>query len=214
MTQPVADLRRDYQSHGFLEENALDDPIEQFEAWFADAVASDIADPNAMTLATATADGRPSARIVLLKGIEDGDFVFFTNYESRKGEELAENPRASLVFWWDTLARQVRVNGTVRRIAPEASEAYFQSRPRGSQLGAWASSQSRVLPSREVLRDNLEAAEAEYAGRDVPCPPYWGGYRVEPMTIEFWQGRPSRLHDRLRYVRADDGTWRIERLAP
>jgi pyridoxamine 5'-phosphate oxidase len=210
----VADLRKEYRAHGLREEDVLDDAIAQFDVWFAEALEAEVSEPNAMTLATATASGHPSARIVLLKGIEDEGFVFYTNYESRKGDELAENPHAALVFWWSALERQVRIEGTAHRIDDAVSEAYFQSRPRGSQLGAWASAQSNVVPSREALRDTLRTIEEKYVDRDVPRPPHWGGYCVRPTMIEFWQGRPSRLHDRLRYLRRDDGSWQMDRLAP
>jgi pyridoxamine 5'-phosphate oxidase len=167
-----------------------------------------------MTLATATTDGRPSARVVLLKGVDADGFVFFTNYTSHKGYQIDANPWAALVFWWDVLERQVRVEGTVLRVGPEASDAYFQSRPRGSRLGAWASPQSQPITDRDVLERNLADMEARFAEQEVPRPPHWGGFCLEPVAIEFWQGRPSRLHDRLRYTRAENAPWHIERLAP
>jgi pyridoxamine 5'-phosphate oxidase len=166
-----------------------------------------------MTLATATREGRPSARTVLLRGFDEGGFVFYTNYESRKGRELDENPQAALVFYWGALQRQVSITGRVARVSPSESEAYFSSRPHGHRLGAWASQQSRIIGDRRELEDRLAELEERYRDKDVPLPPYWGGYRVAPDTIEFWQGRPNRLHDRLRYTRSDDG-WVIQRLAP
>ncbi|MDX1548162.1 MAG: pyridoxamine 5'-phosphate oxidase [Rhodothermales bacterium] len=215
MPPNVADLRRDYRQQALDEAAAAADPFTQFERWFGEAVAGEQPEPNAMTLATATPDGRPSARIVLLKGVEDDAFVFFTNYRSRKAEELAANPHAALVFWWHLLERQVRVEGRVEPLAPEASDAYHRSRPRGSQLGAWASPQSHPLATRAALTDRLAEVTARFDGQAVPRPPHWGGYRLLPHTVEFWQGRPSRLHDRLRYRRADGGdAWRRDRLAP
>lgn len=188
------------------------DPVEQFRKWFEAASAAISQLPEAMTLATADASGRPSARLILLKGIERGAFTFFTNYDSRKSSELAENPRAALVFWWPPLQRQVRVEGTVERVSEEESDLYFATRPRGSQLGAWASNQSGTI-SEETLEQNLAEAEERFGDGLVPRPPHWGGFRVIPEAIEFWQGRPDRLHDRFLY-RRDDGTWVIERLAP
>jgi pyridoxamine 5'-phosphate oxidase len=167
-----------------------------------------------MTLATATPDGRPSARVVLLRGHDENGFVFFTNYGARKGDELATNPRAALVFYWPEIDRQIRIEGRVERATPQESDAYFQSRPRGSQLGAWASPQSEVIASREVLEARLHEVEARYPEGPVPRPPFWGGFRVVPDSIEFWQEGPSRLHDRLRYVRLASGGWRLERLSP
>lgn len=166
-----------------------------------------------MTLATAASDGTPSARVVLLKGLSENGFVFYTNYESPKGKELAANPKAALVFYWPELERQVRVAGRVERVSREQSAAYFHSRPRGSQLGAWASRQSEIIPGREPLEDRLRALQAEYPG-EVPLPPFWGGFRLLPRQIEFWQGRPNRLHDRLLYSLQQDGSWRRERLSP
>lgn len=210
----LADLRQEYAKHTLDVEHAAADPIEQFDRWFAEALKAEVTEPNAMTLATATAAGRPSARIVLLKDVRDGAFVFYTNYRSRKGAELAQNPWAALVFWWAALERQVRVEGEVERLTPEASDAYFASRPRGSRIGAWASPQSRVIESRDVLEQRLHTLQAEYAGaNEIPRPPYWGGYRLVPSAMEFWQGRPNRLHDRLRYRHTEDN-WTRERLAP
>ena len=215
MNNAVADIRREYRQTALHKDAVLADPIEQFKQWLGDARTAELVDPTAMTLATATPDGRPSARIVLLKGIDENGFVFFTNYTSHKGHQLDANPWAALVFWWDVLERQVRVEGTVSRITPEASDAYFQSRPRGSQLGAWISPQSQPISARNVLESNLADVEARFAGQAVPRPPHWGGFRLDPVAIEFWQGRPSRLHDRLRYTRTeDDDLWHLERLAP
>ena len=189
------------------------DPIVQFGRWFKEAEAAELIEPSAMTLATAAADGRPSARMVLLKGFDQRGFVFYTNYGSRKAGELGANAAAALVFWWPPLERQVRVEGRVERVSREESEAYFRTRPLGSRLGAWASAQSEVIPGRAVLEERLERLSARYADGDVPLPPFWGGYRVRPDTIEFWQHQPNRLHDRLRY-RRDGGAWVIERLSP
>lgn len=203
-----------------VDDNALSegdlraDPIEQFHLWFADARAANVQAPEAMTLATATLDGRPSARMVLLKGVDGRGFVFYTNYDSRKGSELAENPRAALVFYWPALHRQVRVEGRVERVTPAESEAYFQTRPLGSRVGAHASPQSQVIPNREWLERKVRAVEAAYPEGMVPLPENWGGNRLVPDMIEFWQGRLNRLHDRLRYQRAPEGSWTIERLAP
>ena len=189
------------------------DPIVQFGRWFKEAEAAELIEPSAMTLATAAADGRPSARMVLLKGFDQRGFVFYTNYGSRKAGELGASAAAALVFWWPPLERQVRVEGRVERVSHEESEAYFRTRPLGSRLGAWASAQSEVIPGRAVLEERLERLSARYADGDVPLPPFWGGYRVRPDTIEFWQHQPNRLHDRLRY-RRDGGVWVIERLSP
>jgi pyridoxamine 5'-phosphate oxidase len=209
-----AGMRRDYTEWPPLTEEALAaDWTSQFAAWFADATAAALPEPNAMIVATADGDGRPSARTVLLKAYDEGGFVFFTNYESRKGTELALNPYASLVFPWFPMQRQVIVAGGVERVSREETGEYFASRPRGSRLGAWASPQSRVLSGPEALDANLTAAAERFGDGPVPVPPHWGGFRVRPDTVEFWQGRSSRLHDRLRFRRVGDD-WVVERLAP
>ena len=213
MPPSIADLRREYALASLDERDVAPDPVAMFARWFAEARAADVAEPNAMTLATASADGAPSARMVLLKGVDDGGFVFFTDYRSRKAAELDANPRAALVFHWVELERQVRIAGSVARVAREETEAYFRTRPLGSRLGAWASEQSSVITGREVLDARLRDVEARFPGEDVPAPPHWGGYRLTPASVEFWQGRASRLHDRIRYVRRG-GAWAIERLSP
>ncbi len=211
---PLADLRKDYSLAGLAEKDLARDPFRQFEKWFQEAEASKLVEPNAMILATATRDARPSARAVLLKGVDGRGFVFFTSYESRKGRELEVNPRASLVFPWFAFERQVIVEGLVTKVPREESENYFHSRPLASQLAAWASAQSTIIPNRKALEEAMKDLEKKYAGQPVPLPPHWGGFRVAPETVEFWQGRRSRLHDRLRYRRATDGSWSVERLAP
>jgi pyridoxamine 5'-phosphate oxidase len=198
-----------------LSERDLDpNPFTQFERWLSEALAAGVAAPDAMVLATATPDGVPSARVVLLRGHDERGFTFFTNYESHKGRELVANPRASLVFHWPEIHRQVRAIGAVGRVSGEESDAYFHSRPPGSRLGAWVSHQSDVIAGRDELDRRLAELAAEYEGKDIPRPPFWGGLRLAPDSIEFWQSRPNRLHDRLRYTRSADGGWRIERLAP
>ncbi|MGH7996728.1 MAG: pyridoxamine 5'-phosphate oxidase [Opitutaceae bacterium] len=210
----LAELRKDYTLAGVLEKDLARDPFRQFEKWFQEAEAAKITEPNAMAVSTADRDGRPSSRVMLLKAVDGRGFVFYTNYESRKGRQLDGNPRASLLFPWLPLERQVIVEGPLAKVSREESEAYFHSRPRASQLGAWASPQSAIVAGRAAFEDAFKALEAKYAGREVPLPPHWGGYRLVPETVEFWQGRRSRLHDRLRYRRAPDGSWIIERLAP
>jgi len=210
----LADMRRDYSLAGLLEKDLAKNPFRQFEQWFQEAEAAKIAEPNAMTLATAGRDGRPSARTVLLKGCDGRGFVFYTNYESRKGRELDANPRATLLFPWVAMERQIIIEGTVTRVSREAAEAYFHSRPRGSQLAAWASPQSTAVAGRAVLEESYRVVDKKYEGRTVPLPPNWGGFRLAPETVEFWQGRRSRLHDRLRYRREPGGDWVVERLAP
>jgi pyridoxamine 5'-phosphate oxidase len=213
----IADLRRDYARARLDEADVSHDPLVEFARWFAEAQDARVPDPNAMTLATASAAGAPSARIVLLKAFDERGFVFFTDYRSRKGAELEANPRAALVFWWHELERQVRITGTVSRTSREDSDRYYRSRPLGSRLGAWASHQSRVIAGRGALEADLQEVERRYGDGDVPLPPHWGGYRVDPEVVEFWQGRENRLHDRIRYSRdgrPDERGWRIERLSP
>lgn len=210
----LADLRKDYSLAGLTEKELARDPFRQFEKWFQEAEAAKIPEPNAMVLTTATRDGRPSARTILLKGLDGRGFVFYSNYESRKGRELEGNPRATLLFPWLALERQVIIEGAVAKVAREESEAYFHSRPRLSQLSAWVSQQSSVISGRNLLEESLRTLEKKYAGQEVPLPPHWGGWRLAPETVEFWQGRRSRLHDRLRYRREKDGAWSVERLAP
>jgi pyridoxamine 5'-phosphate oxidase len=190
------------------------DPIRQFERWYDKVLENNLPEPNAMTLATAGSNGMPSARVVLLKGFDQRGFVFYTNYESQKGRELDENPHAAIVFFWAQLQRQVRVAGEVSKVPAGESEAYFHTRPPGSQIGAWASRQSRVLSNREELESRMWELARQYAGRDVPLPPFWGGYCLRPSRIEFWQNRPNRLHDRFLYSRSGGGDWKIERLYP
>lgn len=207
----IADIRENYQKFELLESTVSADPYAQFGRWFEQALHSEVREPTAMTLATATADGRPSARIVLLKGFDTQGFVFFTNYESRKGREIEANPQAGLLLFWPELERQVRIEGRIARVAEAESDAYFRSRPLGSRIGAWASPQSQP-----TTRDALAARVQELTqslGDDPERPPHWGGYRLDPVSVEFWQGRPSRLHDRLVYLRQDDG-WSLQRLAP
>jgi pyridoxamine 5'-phosphate oxidase len=209
----LADLRTDYRRASLDEGDVAADPIAQFTRWFDEAVASDVAEPNAMCLATCTPDAYPSARMVLLKGVDARGFVFYTDYRSRKGRELADNPAASLCFFWAELERQVRITGAVQRASRTESEAYFTSRPLPSRLGAWSSHQSQVLPSRAVLEAELAAATTRFADGAVPLPEHWGGFRVVPDEVEFWQGRPSRLHDRIQY-RLEGGRWVRRRLSP
>lgn len=233
----IADLRRDYRAGGLDRQDLKVDPLDQFQSWFAAATAPHAgsylrkigialyklwqavfgkspADVNAMTLATVDPAGRPSARTVLLKGVDSRGFIFFTNYDSRKSRELEGNANAALVFFWPDLERQVCIAGVVTKISREESEAYFKSRPKGSRLGAWASNQSTVVADRAALEKQWEQVAARFPGADVPIPPNWGGFVLSPSRIEFWQGRPSRLHDRFCYTRQNDGTWQIDRLSP
>lgn len=209
----IADIRKDYKLQTLLETDVAAGPIEQFDKWWDEAVKSEITEVNAMTLATATADGIPSARIVLLKGYDKNGFIFFTNYQSHKGKAMEQNANVCLVFFWAALERQIRITGTVEKISAVESDAYFTSRPVGSRIGAWASPQSTVIANRQVIEDSSAKFEKQFAEGNIPRPPHWGGYIVKPVQIEFWQGRPSRLHDRIQYS-LHKGSWSIERLAP
>jgi pyridoxamine 5'-phosphate oxidase len=214
MPSAIADIRKDYKLKTLLEEGVHANPVQQFNTWWQEAIKSEVDEVNAMTLATASADGLPSARIVLLKDFDERGFVFFTNYQSFKGNQLDENPRACLVFFWKELERQVRITGLVEKVSAAESDTYYNSRPEGSRIGAWASPQSKVIDSREWLEEQERNFQLKFQSSSIQRPPHWGGYRVQPITIEFWQGRPSRLHDRLQYTLRDDGNWLIERLAP
>jgi pyridoxamine 5'-phosphate oxidase len=210
----LSDVRRVYARGGLEEEDLAAGPMEQFQRWLALAAEADPNDYTSMTLATADREGRPSARIVLLKGYDERGFVFFSNYESRKAGEMAENPFAALLFYWPAFERQVRIEGRVEKTSREESEAYYRTRPRGSRIGAWASRQSAVIGGRAELEKEVRALEERFPDDDIPPPDYWGGYRLVPERVEFWQGRPDRLHDRLRYGRLPDGSWTVERLSP
>lgn len=210
----IASLRNEYSKAALDTHAVSQDPINQFTKWFDEAVNAKVPEPNAMNLATVNENGRPASRIVLLKGIEDNKFVFYTNHQSRKGKELDTNPACALTFFWPELERQVRIEGVASRTDEKRAEKYFQSRPRGSQLGAWASPQSTMISDRSLLEERVKKLEEKFKGQDIlPKPNQWGGYEIEPLMIEFWQGRPSRLHDRILYTK-DDGAWKINRLAP
>ena len=214
MHKNIADIRRDYSHKSLSESDADANAIKQFEKWWHEAVNSKIDEVNAMTLATASLDALPSARIVLLKEVNEKGFVFFTNYESYKAQQLAENPKACLVFFWKELERQVRITGLIEKISGKQSDEYFQSRPESSRIGAWASPQSRVIEDRQWLDEKFNELVNKMEGTSIQRPPHWGGYIVKPVVIEFWQGRPSRLHDRIQYSLDENGEWKIERLAP
>jgi pyridoxamine 5'-phosphate oxidase len=214
MNKQIADIRKDYQMQSLLETDVADDPFVQFNRWWDEAIKSELDEVNAMTLATASAAGIPSARIVLLKSFSTDGFVFFTNYNSHKGKELEENPFACLVFFWKELERQIRISGTIEKVSTAESDEYFNSRPVGSRIGAWASPQSSIIPSRETIEENMVKYEEEFAGEEITRPPHWGGYIVKPTVIEFWQGRPNRLHDRIQYSKQHNGGWGVNRLAP
>ena len=213
MNNSIADIRRDYKLQSLLESDVATNPIQQFTKWWQEAINSNIDEVNAMTLATSTIDGKPSARTVLLKDYDEQGFVFFTNYNSHKGKELNENPNAALVFFWKELERQIRIEGRVQKIETTKSDNYFNSRPISSRIGAWSSPQSEVIESREILEAN-EQNFIEKFGEVIPRPAHWGGYIIQPNVIEFWQGRSSRLHDRLQYTLMENGVWKMERLAP
>ena len=210
----IADIRRDYSLKTLNETEVSNDPFQQFSDWWQHAIESEIDEVNAMTLATASLEGVPSARIVLLKGYDTNGFVFYTNYESAKGQELAENPRASLLFFWKELERQVRITGLVEKVSAAENDEYFLSRPTGSQIGAWASPQSHVIENRSWLENKVKELEAKFSSEQLTRPAHWGGYRVKPVIVEFWQGRSSRLHDRIQYTLQENNSWKIERLAP
>jgi pyridoxamine 5'-phosphate oxidase len=214
MSNSIADIRTDYKLHSLDETDVASDPVAQFTRWWDEAINSAVDEVNAMTLATASKEGHPSARIVLLKGYDAQGFIFFTNYNSQKGKELEDNPRAALVFFWKELERQVRIEGIVAKIPDSESDTYFESRPAGSRIGAWASPQSETISDRKVIEHNFLDFENKYGTGDIPRPPHWGGYIVKTTLFEFWQGRSSRLHDRIQYTIQPGGNWKIERLAP
>ncbi|MEP2772013.1 MAG: pyridoxamine 5'-phosphate oxidase [Fulvivirga sp.] len=214
MTNKISDIRSDYKKHKLDEKHVLNNPIKQFEKWFEEALVSAVIEPTAMNLATVSKNNTPASRIVLLKDIASDGFVFYTNYQSNKGKELEENPQAALTFFWPELERQVRIQGVVEKVSKEKSEAYFKSRPRESQIGAWASPQSAVIADRKILEDREKQLSDRFAdNEDLPKPEQWGGYLLKPLAMEFWQGRPSRLHDRLIYT-LEGNNWKISRLAP
>ena len=214
MSITISDLRKDYSAQSLSETDVASDPIQQFEKWWEQTLNSQIGEPNAMTVATASCDGLPSARILLLKGFDEKGFVFFTNYKSYKAMQLEENPRACLVFFWKELERQVRIIGLVKKVSEEESDLYFNSRPKASRIGALASPQSQVIENREWIDEKYLELLENYKDADPQRPKHWGGYRVQPIIVEFWQGRPSRLHDRIQYTLEESGAWKIERLAP
>jgi pyridoxamine 5'-phosphate oxidase len=215
MSQRIADLRKEYTLTGLHEKDVSEDPLKQFKRWFDEALASGLPEPNAMHISTVDENNRPSSRIVLLKELDQEGFVFYTNYHSRKGRHMALNPYVTLTFFWVELERQVRIEGRAEKVSEQESDDYFNIRPRGSQIGAWVSHQSEQLPNRDILQEKQAAYEQQFADTSVPRPPHWGGYRVVPDRIEFWQGRPSRLHDRIQYdLNPADGLWTISRLSP
>lgn len=213
ISKKLANLRNEYATSVLLEKDVLKNPILQFEKWFEEALKAQVLEANAFTLATVNKENQPSARIVLLKGISKGGFTFFTNYLSRKAQEIEANPKAAMVFLWAELERQVRIEGVIEKVTEEESNDYYHNRPMGSRLGAWASHQSSIIPNREILEQNMQALQEKYKGAEIEKPDFWGGYRVIPTKIEFWQGRPSRLHDRLQYSKIEN-EWKIERLSP
>ena len=214
MTQiEIAALRENYTKGSLDVADVSQSPIDQFQQWFDEAIASQLLEPNALLLSTVSSDGKPSARIVLLKGLDNG-FKFYTNYLSRKGTELIENPNACITFFWAELERQVRIEGIIEKVSAEESDEYFESRPKGSQIGAWVSNQSLVISNREILEEREKHLIEKFGDKSIPRPPHWGGYRLVPTYIEFWQGRPSRLHDRVSYTQVQNRTWKIERLSP
>ena len=214
MAKNLADIRTEYRAASLDESDMLSTPFEQFDKWFKEALVAEVIEPNAMNLSTATPDGKPTSRIVLLKGLDEKGFTFFTNYHSDKGQLLAINPFASLTFFWAELERQVRISGVIEKVSHKESDIYFASRPKGSQIGAWVSEQSTEIKSRDVLDQKLQELTAHYKDKEVSRPPHWGGYRLIPETVEFWQGRPNRLHDRLKYTKNGDDFWKVIRLSP
>jgi pyridoxamine 5'-phosphate oxidase len=213
INEHIRKLRSDYSQRELIEKHVAKDPILQFENWMQEAISAEVPEPHAMTLSTAAQEGKLSSRIVLLRYVSTKGFVFYTNYNSNKGKDIVKNPNAALNFFWQQIERQIRVEGTLEKVSDAVSDAYFQSRPRESKIGAWVSNQSTVIKNREMLEEKFIELSAKYPGEEVPRPPYWGGYLLKPSLIEFWQGRPSRLHDRIQYV-LENGNWSIQRLAP